>query len=81
LTTKVGVWSWDTGGLFAGIVPIFCDAVGGGTLSAVFSKRPILIPPGWSVALTGSTLGVAYTVGLRLAIVRRPLADLPLFAR
>ena len=81
LTFKAGVWSWDDAQAYAGIVPLFVDSivVGGGLTVAAAPKRPILIPPGWNVALVGNVQGVAYTVGLRLLVVRRFMADVPLF--
>jgi hypothetical protein len=41
-------------------------------------RRPLLVPPGWTLQLFGDTLGAAYTVTLAGIVIRRSLADVPL---
>jgi hypothetical protein len=81
LTTKIGVWSWDDAQAYAGIVPLYVEGivVGGGLTVAAVPKRPIIVPPGWTIIFQGNTQAVAYDVRIRILVIRRFMADVPLF--
>jgi len=78
--TRVGLYQWDaqTAGN-AQFIPLFPIGV---QFAGAFNApmiRPLLVPPGWTVFAIGNTQAVAYQFTLNVVIVRRPLADIPLF--
>jgi hypothetical protein len=77
---RVGLYQWDSG--TAGNpqnIPLMPAAVQyAGAFNAPM-LRPLLVPAGWTWFAIGNTQAVAYQFTLRIGIVRRSYADVPLF--